>query len=39
MATKKPTPQEQIAELDMKRDAIADKIDPVEAAIRINAIE
>jgi len=46
MAKKKPTPQEQIAEIDkqiaklnMKRDAIADKIDPVEAAKRINASE
>jgi len=46
MAKKKPTPQEQIAEIDkqiaklnLKRDAIADKIDPVEAAKRINASE
>ena len=46
MTKKKPTPQEQIAEIDkqiaklnMKRDAIVDKIDPVEAANSINASE
>jgi len=46
MATKKPTPQEQLAELDkqiaklnLKRDAIADKIDMGKTANRINASE
>lgn len=46
MATKKPTPQEQIAEIDKqiaklntKRDALASKIDPEKMADQINAKE
>lgn len=46
MATKKPTPQEQIADIDMqiakltrKRDAIANKNNPDKMASRINASE